>query len=91
MFSRIKKGQDQGKEKCHGKSMVSNEVNENVKIYTQHVPLRQNTEEEVRGKELETVWDDASRSFLFFQRVRFFFPAVSWKGDRKNGKSEGEI
>ena len=58
MFSRIKKDQDQGKEKCHGKSMVSNEVNENVKIYTQHVPFSQNTEEEVRGKELEAVWDD---------------------------------
>ena len=30
------------------------------KIYTQHVPLRQNTEEKVRGKGLKAVWDDAN-------------------------------
>jgi hypothetical protein len=29
-----------------------------VKIYTQHVPLRQNAEEKGRGKELKAVWDD---------------------------------
>ena len=36
--------------------MMSNATNERLKIYTQHVPLRQNTEEEVRGKDLEAVW-----------------------------------
>ncbi len=40
--------------------MMSNGVNERLKIYTQYVPMRQNTEEEVRGKELETVWDDSN-------------------------------
>ncbi len=40
--------------------MMSNGVNERLKIYTQHVPLSQNTEEEVRGKELEAVWDDTN-------------------------------
>ncbi len=40
--------QKQEKEKCHAKSMMSNEANERLKIYTQHVSLRQNTEENVR-------------------------------------------
>ena len=40
--------------------MMSNGVNERLKTYTQHVPFRQNTEEEVGGKELEAVWDDAN-------------------------------
>ena len=39
---------------------MSNEVNERLKIDTQHVPLRQNTEEKVRGKGLKAVWDDAN-------------------------------
>ena len=51
--SRIKKGEDQGKERCHAKSMMSNGANERLKIYTQHVPLSQNAEETVRGKELD--------------------------------------
>ena len=55
-----KKGEDQVKEKCHTKSMMSNGSNEILKIYTQDVSLRQNEEEEVRGKELESVWDDAN-------------------------------
>ena len=38
--------------------MMSNEVNERLRIYTQHVPLRQNTEEKVQGKELKAVWGD---------------------------------
>ncbi len=40
--------------------MMSNGANERIKIYTQHVTLRQNTEEKVRGKDLETVWDDTN-------------------------------
>ena len=60
IFSRIKKGESQGKEKCHSKSMMSNEVNERLKRDTQHVPLRQNTEEKVRGKGLKVVWDDTN-------------------------------
>ena len=40
--------------------MMSNETNERLKIYTQHVPLRSNVEEEVQVKELETVWDDVN-------------------------------
>ena len=39
---------------------MSNEANERLKIYTQHVPLRPNTEEEVQVKELEAVWDDTN-------------------------------
>jgi hypothetical protein len=38
--------------------MMSNEANERLKIYTQDGPLRENTEEELRGKEVEVVWDD---------------------------------
>ncbi len=60
--SRIKKGEDQGKEKCHTKSMMSKEDNERLKRDTQDVPLRQNVEEKVREKGLKAVWDDdASR------------------------------
>ena len=59
-FQQNKKGEDQGKEKCHAKSMMSNETNERLKRDTQHVPLRQNTEEKVRGKGLKSVWDDAN-------------------------------
>ena len=40
--------------------MMSNGVNERIKIYNQHVPLRQNTEEKVRGKDLEAMWDDTN-------------------------------
>jgi hypothetical protein len=39
IFSRIKKGEGQGKEKCHSKSMMSKEANERLKRDTQHVPL----------------------------------------------------
>ena len=55
IFTRIKKGEGQGKKRCHAKSVMSNEANERLRIYTQHVPLRQNTEEKVQGKELKTV------------------------------------
>ena len=67
IFSRIKKDERQGKEKCHAKSMMSNEANERLKrdeylflvgTQTQDVPLRENTEEKVRGKGLKVVWDD---------------------------------
>ena len=40
--------------------MMSNGTNERLKKSTQHVPFRENTEEKVRGKELETVWDDVN-------------------------------
>ena len=40
--------------------MISNETNESLKIYTQHVSLRPNTEEEVQVNELEVVWDDTN-------------------------------
>ena len=49
-FNRIKKGEDQGKEKCHTKSMMSKEANERLKRDTQHVPLRQNMEGKIREK-----------------------------------------
>jgi hypothetical protein len=39
IFIRIKKGEGQGKEKCHAKSMMSKEANERLKRNTQHVPL----------------------------------------------------
>jgi hypothetical protein len=55
IFSRIKKGEGQGKEKCHAKSMMSKEDNERLKRYTQHVSLRQNTEEKIREKGLKVV------------------------------------
>ena len=40
--------------------MMSNKVNERLRIHTQHVPLRQNTEEKVQGKELKVVWGDVN-------------------------------
>ena len=55
IFNRIKKGEGQGKEKCHTKSMMSKEVNERLKRDTQYVSLRQNKEEKVREKGLKTV------------------------------------
>ncbi len=55
IFSRIKKGEVQGKEKCHAKSMMSKEANERLKRDTQHVSLRQNTEEKVRGMGIKAV------------------------------------
>jgi hypothetical protein len=60
IFIRIKKDDDQGKERCHTKPMMSNEVNERIKIYTQHVPLRQNTEVKIQGKERKEVWGDTN-------------------------------
>ena len=39
IFSRIKKGEGQGQEKCHAKSMMSKEANERLERDTQHVPL----------------------------------------------------
>ena len=58
--TRIKKGEDQGKEKCHAKSMMSNETNESIKRDTQHVSLSQNVEEKVRDKWIKTVWEDTN-------------------------------
>ena len=55
IFSRIKKGEGQGKEKCHTKSMMSKETNERLKRDTQDVPLRQNAEEKIREKGLKVV------------------------------------
>ena len=40
--------------------MMSTKTNERIKINTQHVSLRQNVEEKVRGKDLEVVWDDVN-------------------------------
>jgi hypothetical protein len=39
IFIRIKKDEGQRKEKCHAKSMMSNEDNERIKRDTQYVPL----------------------------------------------------
>ncbi len=36
IFNRTKKDEDQGKGKCHTKSMMSNGTNERLEIYTQH-------------------------------------------------------
>ncbi len=55
IFIRRKKGEDQGKEKCHAKSMMSKETNERQKRDTQDVSLRQNTEEKIREKGLKVV------------------------------------
>jgi hypothetical protein len=55
IFIRIKKGEGQGKEKCHTKSMMSKEDNERLKRDTQDVPLRQNTEEKIRERGLKVV------------------------------------
>ena len=51
--------------------MMSNEANESLRNNTQHVPLRQNTDEKVQGKELKAVWCNANEEtrqqfFLFF-------------------------
>ncbi len=60
-FQENKKTEGQGKEKCHVKSMMSHEANERLKKReTQHVPLRKNAEEKVRGMGLKAVWDDAN-------------------------------
>jgi hypothetical protein len=48
--SRIKKDEDQGKEKCHAKSMMSNEANERLKRDTQDVPLRQKRRKKYEGR-----------------------------------------
>ena len=58
--SEEKKDEDQGKEKCHTKSMMSTEVNESLKRDTQYVLLGQNTKETVREKGLKTVYDDVN-------------------------------
>ena len=55
IFSRIKKGEGKGKEKCHAKSMMSKETNESLKRDTQYVPLKQNTEEKIREKGTKVV------------------------------------
>ncbi len=55
IFSRIKKGEGQGKEKCHTKSMMSKENNERLNRDTQDVPLGKNVEEKVRGMGLKVV------------------------------------
>ena len=60
IFNRIKKDEDQGKEKCHDKSMMSKEANERLKRDTQHVPLRQNVEEKVRGMGLKEIQDNTN-------------------------------
>ncbi len=60
IFSRIKKGKDEGNERCHSKTMMNNEVNESLRIYTQHVPLSQNTQEKVQGKEVKPEWGDVN-------------------------------
>jgi hypothetical protein len=38
--------------------MLSRKANEDAKMNTQHVPLRQNVEKKGRGKGLKTVWSD---------------------------------
>ena len=55
IFSRIKKGEGQGKEKCHAKSMMSKEANERLQRDTQHVSLRQNAQGKIREKGLKVV------------------------------------
>ena len=47
-----------------------------IKIYTQPVPLRQNTEEKVRGKGLKAVWDDANE----------WSAEAVWKAEKKGPK-----
>ncbi len=46
--------------RCHDKTTMSTITNERQEENTQHVPLRQDAEEKVRGKEPEAVWDDAN-------------------------------
>ena len=46
-FSRIKKGEDQAKEKCHVKSVISNGANERIKICTQRGSGMEDREERV--------------------------------------------
>ena len=55
IFSKIKKGEGQGKEKCHAKSMMSKEANERLKRDTQYVTLRQNVEEKIGEKGIKVV------------------------------------
>ena len=46
-----------GKEKCHAKNYDEQLSQWEAKIYTQHVPLRQNAEEKVREMGLKAVDD----------------------------------
>ncbi len=48
----------QGKKGVTLKNYDEHTSQRKAKIYTQHVPIRQNTEEKVQGKELKTGCDD---------------------------------
>ena len=50
----LKKAKAEGK-KCHAKTMGSKKTDRDYIQRTPHVPLRQNTEEKKRGKELRVV------------------------------------
>ena len=56
--------------------MMSKEANERLKRDTQHVPLRQNVEEKVRGKGLKAVWDDENE----------WNTEAVWKAEKKGPK-----
>jgi hypothetical protein len=49
-FQENKKDEGQGKEKCHTKSMMSNGVNERIKIYTQDVHLDRTQRKKYEGR-----------------------------------------
>ena len=51
-----KKTKTEGK-RCHPKTMMNIKNRWRVKINTQHVSLRENTEEKGRGKGIEAVWE----------------------------------
>ena len=59
-FQENKKRRRPREDRCHTETMMSTKANDSLKINTHHVPLRQNTEEKIRGKELEVVWDDVN-------------------------------
>ena len=59
-FQQNKKRRRSREGRCHAKTMMSTRANDRLRIHTQFVSLRQNTEENIRGKELEAVWDDTN-------------------------------
>ena len=61
IFIRIKKGEGTVKGgRCQTKTMMSTKAIDRLKINTQHMPFRENTEEKIRGKDLEVVFDDVN-------------------------------
>ncbi len=69
-FSRIKKGEGQGKEKCHAKSMMSNGVKERLKYTLSMCHLGRTRRKKYEGRTpgIEAVWDDTNEYLKTMKR-----------------------